>query len=246
VNAQDLNELKRILELIKGNAIGEVSTKCIDLNSDGDYDFLFTYRCGESNCFEVFLTINGNLELVIKEFGDISYDYENSIDFKPSDLILKSDFNHCCGESPFDSFRRFVFKDDKIKIVENYVRYDHENYCYDDRIWNYTFVPMKFLSNSYSVKITKEKTNIRFSADLKDHKADFVCIENSNIIGQLKLNSEVNVLAEKKGKDGDLRTWLYVEISESDLDVKTCSSPLTYDFKGQKLRGWISNINTIR
>jgi hypothetical protein len=81
---------------------------------------------------------------------------------------------------------------------------------------------------------------------MNEHKADFVCVENSNIIGQLKINAIVKVLAEKKGKDKDLRTWLYVEIDKSDLNNETCNCPLTYDFKEQKLRGWISDKNTIR
>lgn len=245
VNAQELIDLQKITESIKENAIGDISTICIDFDNDGDNDYLFTYSCGESNCFEVFLTINGKLERVIKEFGYISYNYENSIDFQPSYLILKSDLNHCCGESPFDSFRRFVFKNDKFYIIENYIRYDHENYCLDDRLWDYSFFPTKFLLNSYSVKMTKEN-NIRFSADLEEHKADFVCVENSNIIGQLKKDTEVTVIAEKSGEDKDIRTWLYVEIDESDLEIKTCSSPLSYDFKGQKLRGWISDKYTIK
>jgi hypothetical protein len=246
VNAQDLNELGKIVDLIKKYAIGEISIKCIDLDNDDDKDYLFTYCCGESNCFEVYLTINGKLERVIREFGNLSFDYNNSVDFKPSNLVLKSDFNHCCGESPFDSHRKFIFKNDHFEIVENYVRYDHENYCYDDRLWDYTFFPSKFLPNPYFVKITEEKNNIRFSADLEGHKADFVCIENSNVIGQLKKNAIVTVLAEMKGKDGDLRTWLYIEVNESDLNKETCNSPLTYDFKGQKLRGWISDKYTKR
>ena len=246
VSAQDLSELNKIIDSIKKKSIGEISTKCIDLDNDGDKDYLFIYRCGESNCFEIYLTIDKKLERVIQELGNISYDFKDSVDFKTSYLELKSELNHCCGESPFDSYRKFVFKNDSYEIIENYVRYDYENYCVDDKIWYYTFLPSNFSSNYYSVKITENINNIRFSADLEKHKADFVCIESSNVIGQLKKNAIVNVLAEKKGKDEDLRTWLYVEIDESDLNKETCNSPLTYEFKEQKLRGWISNKYTMR
>ena len=109
VNAQELIELEKVVDLIKVNAIGEITTKCIDLDNDSDKDYLIICCCGESSCFEVFLTIEGKLELVISEFGNISYDFKSSVDFKPSYLMLQSDFNHCCGESPFDSHRKFIF-----------------------------------------------------------------------------------------------------------------------------------------
>jgi len=246
LNAQDLIELKEIHKSIKEKATGEISVKCIDLDNDGDKDFLFTYPRGESDYFEVYLTINGKLKNVISEFGSISFDYKNSFDFKASLIILKSDFNHCCGESPFDSSRRFTFNNDNFEIIENYVRYDHENYCFDQRLWDYKFFPSRFLKNPYSVIITENNNNVRFSSDLENHKADFICIDNSNIIGQLNKNAKVIVLAEEKGKDRDLRTWLYVEINESDLNTKTCNNPLNYNFKGQTLRGWISDRNTIK
>lgn len=246
VNAQNLGDLQKIMQSIKKNTFGEIATKCIDLDNDRDYDYIFSYSCGETNCFEVYLTINGKLEKVIQEFGYISYSYKNSIEFQPSHFILESYLTHCCGESPFESHRKFIFKNDHYEVVENYVNYNHENYCLDDRIEDNLFFPSHFLTNIYTVKIKEEKINIRFSADLEEHKADFVCVENSNIIGQLKKNAEVTVLAEEKGKDKNLRTWLYVEINKSDLNIETCSSPLTFDFEGQKLRGWICDKNTIR
>lgn len=245
-DAQKFAELGKIVDSIKKNALGEISTKCFDLDNDGDNDYIFFYCCGESNCFDVYLTINGKLECVIHEFGTISYDIKNSVDFNTSLLILQSDYNHCCGESPFDSRRSFIFKKDHIEILDNYVSYDYKNYCSDDRLWDYSFYPSTYLPYSYFVKIAEEKTNIRFSADLLEHNADFVCIENTNVIGQLQINALIRVLAEHKGKDHDLRTWLYVEIEEYNLNSETCTSPISYDFEGQKLRGWISDKNTIR
>ena len=105
VNSQNKIDIETISTIIKQNAIGDISTKCIDLDNDGDKDYLFTYVCGEPECFDVYLNVNGELKKVIQETGSITYDFENSIDFKSSHLKLKSKLSHCCGESPFKSTR---------------------------------------------------------------------------------------------------------------------------------------------
>ena len=235
-----------IKNTIAKSAYGEIDIHCIDLDNDGDNDYLFSYICGEPMCFEVYLTINGRLNKVIKEYGRISFDYQSSINFLPSKMLLKADFNHCCGESPFNSFRRFTFHNDNFKLIENYVLFDHENYCEDERIWDYNIIPRDFTKTDYSVRITKDGNNVRFSADLESHIAEFTCVENTNIIGQLKEDAVVDVLTEYKGRDSESRTWLYVEISSPDLKTTRCNSPLSYEFENQKLRGWISNKYTAR
>lgn len=245
--SQDLNRIDEIHNQIKERAIDDVSMKCIDLDNDNDNDFIFIYRCGESSCFDIYLSGSyGFKKIVDSEPGNVSYDFDNSVNSGLSNLIIESSHNHCCGESPFISFRQFCFIDDSLEIIENYVRFDYENYCFDANSWDYIFTPEQFLASPYIVIITNQDYNVRFSADLEDHKADFTCFDNSNIIGKLKLNSSVKVLAEKKGKDSSLRTWLYVEIDKSYLNFKYCEDPLTYDFKEQKLRGWISNKFTVK
>lgn len=245
LNAQVSNEFEVIINSIRKKTFGKISVKCIDLDNDGDNDLLFTYRCGEANCFDIYMMTKKGFNNILSEFGNITFDYKDSKDLKPSQIILKSDLNHCCGESPFGSFRQFIFQNDKPIIIGNYVRYNYEDYC-KDKLWEYTFYPHQISTSKYSVRITKDEYNVRFSADLENHKADFTCIDNSNIIGQLKENSVITVLAENKGKDHELRTWLYVEIKGSDLKAETCNSPLSYGFKGQKLRGWISDKYTNR
>lgn len=237
-NAQNLKQKDKIINLIKAKAISEISTKCIDI----DLDYIFSYRVGESMYFEVYQYKNGTLVQTISEPGNISFDYNDAIVHKPSSFVLKSYHYQCCGESPFPSFRKFTFHDDTSNLVENYVFYDYENYCNDERIWDYLFFPDKTLPKPYTAKIIVDNYNVRFSADLQKHNAEFVCVENTNIIGYLKKNATVTVLAEEERADSNLRTWFYVEIKKEDLNCKTCGSPLSFDyFKGQKLRAWISD-----
>jgi len=243
LNAQSFTQLNKIVESIRKTTKSEIITKCFDMDNDGDNDYLFSYRLGESMYFKVFINKNGNYELVNSEFGNISYDYENAVDFKPSTFVLNSKLSQCCGESPFNSFRKFRYNNHDIDTLVNYVLYDYRTYCHDERVWDYLFDSDEILSAPYSVKITIDNYNVRFSADMDKHNADFVCVENTNIIGQLKKNAIVTVIAEEKRQaDKNLRTWLYVEIDKSDLNFETCSSPFAYDFfKGQKLRAWISD-----
>lgn len=229
------------------SANGEINTKVIDLDKDTDLDYVFTYPCGEAMCLKIVLDINGTYKEVIDEFGRLSVELENSPDFTQSVISLKSQNSHCCGESPFRSYRSFVFEGDKAKIVDNYVLYDPWQYNEEDN-HRLQLLPLSFhyLPNFYPVRINKQGYNIRFSADLESHPAYFTCVENSNVIAQLKMGAVVNVLGSSVGDDQEERTWLYVEVGQDALFETDCVSPLSYEFKDQKLRGWISDKYTTK
>lgn len=43
VDAQKFAELGKIVDSIKKNALGEISTKCFDLDNDGDNDYMCSF-----------------------------------------------------------------------------------------------------------------------------------------------------------------------------------------------------------
>ncbi|AUC75517.1 hypothetical protein [Olleya sp. Bg11-27] len=224
------NKIQTQLELIEktiiSNGIPDYQKLEIDLDNDNDLDYIYLYQCSEPKCIEVYLNVDNNLDKVISEF---CYNYFLYQDLK-KDLIVK--LNHCCGESPFTSTRVFNFNADNIVIKENYVLF---NSTYE------LISPEIYLSSTYIVKVINNNYNVRFSPNIKEYSEDdamFSCESKTNIIGKLKANSNIKVLAELIKEN---RTWLFVEIDSASLNTTTCNNPIDYEYDNQKLRGWISN-----
>ncbi|WP_299677010.1 hypothetical protein [uncultured Tenacibaculum sp.] len=224
------NNLKEQLEVIekkiKSVSITDFQKLEVDLDNDNDLDYIYLYACAEPNCIEVYLNINQNLKKVIHEFCNNYYLYDG----KQKDLVVKQ--NHCCGESPFTSHRVFNFQSDTLIIKENYVIF---NESYE------LLKPETKLPKTYTVKTINDNYNIRFSPNIKKYsesESAFSCVTNTNIIGKLKKGSTIKVLSELIKKE---RIWLFVEIESESLNNTLCYNPINYEFKKQKLRGWISN-----
>lgn len=245
ISAQIEEQLDQLVTHYKSQSIDQFNFKSIDLDNDNDFDYVFSFLCGESFCLRIYINKKGKLVELLQEYGRIEFDFENSNNFEPSHVIIISYFNHCCGESLFDSFRSFKFSNDSLIVLDNYVKFDYENY-YPDKDRRIKIEPLKFLIDPYFVKINNNEYNIRFSADAESHNIEFALNENTNIIGKLKKDSYVKVIGEYNGKDRNERTWLYVEVSDSDLITEKNNSPISYGFKEQKLRGWISNKYTTK
>ncbi len=224
-------ELSKEIELMEKKIKASSATKDfqkleIDLDNDKDLDYIYLYQCAEPKCIEVYLNINQKLEKVISEFCYDYYLYNNPL----KELIIKQ--NHCCGESPFTSNRVFNFDLDKIITKENYVIFNGSDELLEANL---------NLSSPYNVKILNNNYNVRFSPNIREFNEDesmFACEPNTNIIGKLKENSSVRVLAELIKEN---RIWLFVEIDKINLNFNQCRNPIDYDFNEQKLRGWISN-----
>jgi len=232
-------QLERIIQENSKISIGDVNIKVVDLDNDLDNDYILYFQHGESKHIIVYLNVNNKLEKKVDEFGFLSFDVENSNDLKASSIIVKSKLWFCCGESPFVSFRSFKFANDSIFLIDNYVIYN-DIYCKDSS-YNIIKEPYKLINEPYFVEINIDNYNVRFSADLSNHNASFVCLDNTNIISQLKKGSIVKVIGEYEGKDKSERTWLYVEIDAQSINSDFCNFPLKYGFEDQKLRAWISN-----
>jgi len=218
----------------------EFTIKRIDLDNDNDLDYIFSFGCGEQNCLRIHLNKKGTYEKVVNEFGSESFYITDSKNGKTSQLVLNAVTNHCCGESPFGSYRDFVFANDQAIVKNNYVIYNHQYYNDEDN-YRLTLVPETFLDKPYQASITTNGYNVRFSADLDTHNAMFTCSEETNIIARITEGKEVTVIAEYRGNDYEERTWLYVEIPTEAMYEDECPSPISYGFENQKLRGWISN-----
>lgn len=219
-------QLEIIEENIKSNSISDYQKLESDLDNDNDLDYIYLYQCGEPKCLEVYLNVNQKLQRVISEFCFDYYLYNG----KNKNLIIKR--NHCCGESPFTSNRVFNFKSDKITLKENYVIFNEGHELLN---------PETFLTSNYEVKILNNNYNVRFSPNIRKYTEDesvFSCEPNTNIIGKLKANSTVKVLSELIKEN---RIWLFVEIESESLNLNKYNNPINYNFKEQKLRGWISN-----
>lgn len=236
--AQSLSEFLKQFDGMSKEIETEITV--FDLDNDSDMDVVINSQCSENKCLEVYLNIEGNYTRVINEFGSQLFELTNSIEGEASKLVLKSLTHHCCGESPFGSHRSFIFIKDKVIIVDNYVLYDHDTYNEEDN-YRLTLTPDQYLLKTYEVKVKVDSYNVRFSADLSPHNSLFTCSEQTNIIAKLKNGATVKVIGEFKGNDYEERTWLYVEISKESLYSGECSSPISYGFDKQKLRGWISN-----
>jgi len=220
------SQLGLIEEKIESKSMNSFEKLEIDLDNDNDLDYVYLYQCAEPRCIEVYLNINQKLEKVISEF---CYDYYLYDDEKKG-LVIKQ--NHCCGESPFTSNRVFNFDSDKAIIKENYVVF---NDSYE------LLKPELYLTSIYDVKILNKNYNVRFSPNIGKYdntESIFSCEPNTNIIGKLKQNSSVKVLAELIKEK---RIWLFVEIDNDSLNFIKCENPIDFDYENQKLRGWISN-----
>lgn len=216
---------------IREKTMSDFEKKIIDIDNDGDDDYLYFYQPAESKYLEVYLNNNSlNLKKVIDEFC-YTYSLNNN--------KLQVKRNHCCGESPFKSVRKYGLKKDSVFIIENYVLCNNEQELVE---------PKNILNKEqiYNVRIKTSDYNVRYSPNIKYFKEEdsfFSCEENTNIIGKLKKNSSVKVLSTMKTKE---RNWLFVEIDEKNLNAEKCQSPITYDYKNQKLRAWISDKLTTR
>ncbi|WP_421853107.1 hypothetical protein [Marinomonas sp.] len=236
------NPIEKVIKTINedGNRLSDLTIKVVDLDNDNDEDYLFSYICGEPMCLKIYLNDNGLYKKVIDEFGYIEFEYSDSIKGETSKLIVNSLTRHCCGESPFPSYRSFSFSKDNVIIENNYVSYDYKSYS--DEVKYLTLTPSELFKDPYEVKINAENYNARFSADLDYHSADFTCFENTNVIAQLIKGKVVKVIGESKGDDYKERTWLYVEIPDQAIKISdVCPSPISYDFSNQKLNAWISS-----
>lgn len=199
----------------------------------------FSFQVGETKKVVVILNIKNKFKIVNEEWGNYEVEILKSLNFEPSKYLLKSNLSHCCGESPFDSFRTFQFLKDSILLVDNYIKYD-PSYC--NTLNSKTeFEPENYLSIPYYVFIEIDSYNIRFSSDMNPHNSDFVKVPNKNIIDNLKYKSKVKVLAEVTRDDKLERNWLYIEADSLSIMYAKGGSSLNYGFKNQKIRGWISD-----
>lgn len=207
----------------------------IDLDADGDNDYLYSYQCAEPKCLEVYINRGSNLEKQISEFS-----FSKRLWKRDGKYILTTALGHCCGESPYTSYRQFEFSKDKALLSCNYVNYSQE-YAPLSAI----IIPDYLNETPYIVSILREDYNLRYSPEIavfSDHSDDelyfmFTCKSKSNIIGKLRKGANVWVLSELIKED---RTWLYVEASSEDLNFERCESFLDFNFVDQKARGWIS------
>lgn len=225
---EGLNSVIKLIEKrITENSMDGFKKLEVDVDDDNDLDYIYLYQCGEPKCVEVYLNKRNRLEKVISEFCYIYYLYEDN--GKKSITIPQT---HCCGESPFTSFRTFNFTKDDIQLKDNYVLFN-ESY----ELLN----PKVFLETSYYIKTINNDYNVRFSPNIRKYTQEesmFSCQPNTNIIGKLKKNSRLKVLSTLIKPN---RTWLFVEIESKHLNTTICYSPIDYGFKNQKLRAWISN-----
>lgn len=206
------------------NKLSKYKKKTIDLDNDGDMDFIYLYQCGEPKCIDIYINVDKKLKKKISE----TY-FEYSLDSLNNKIHIKH--SHCCGESPFVSFRSFKFLEDEINLNANYVIFNESNEI---------LLPKGLLKNSYLVEVLKENYNVRFSPNIKkyqDEDSEFSCVANTNIIGKLKRGSIIRVLYELKKEK---RTWFFVEIQKLSLKDNLCNSPISFNFENQHLRAWVS------
>lgn len=213
---------------IKSKAIGgKFTKKIIDLNHDQKEDIIYFYQCGEPNCIQIFLNINGQYKQLLNE-QYTTYILQKTGRDERLHLILK----HCCGESPYYSNRVFEFNQASAELKENYVLINKE-YVKDSKL----LTPLSYHKPA-SGKITFDNYNMRFSPEINSLKYPFEygCEDGTNIIAKLKSGAAVQILSELVEKD---RTWLFVEVDR--YSIKGKHNPVDFDFKDQKLRGWVSN-----
>lgn len=226
-------QLAKIESEIKKNATtGQFDKQIIDLNNDSKDDIIYIYQCGEPRCIKVFINIDGLYKEQISE-QCISF----SLWTVENKKILNLRLTPCCGESPYFSNRTFEFDQTSAILKDNYVLTNNE---YTGQISILT--PFSYSTNPFFVKVSLDNYNLRFSPSIEklEGKAKeiftYACEDGTNIIAKIKIASRIKVLSELIEKD---RTWLFVEVEKSMISGGC--NPITFDFKEQKLRGWISN-----
>lgn len=227
------SQLDKIESEIKENAMmGKFDKQIIDLNNDGKDDIIYLYQCGEPKCIKVFLNVGGLYKEQISEQCTSSFlwNVENK-------KILNLGLTHCCGESPYFSNRTFEFNQTSATLKDNYVLTNSE---YTEQISLLT--PFSYSTNPFFVKVSLDNYNLRFSPSIEklEGKAKetftYACEDGTNIIAKLKITSRIKVLSELIEKD---RKWLFVEV-ENSMIAEKCN-PINFEFKEQKLRGWVSD-----
>jgi len=212
-------QVKNILKTQAG-----VKSQLIDLDQDQDDDFLFQYHCSEPLCIEIYINKNDSLYLVYQQ--EESYEL-----YQEQELLLLLKY-YSAAESKFVSHRTFKFVKDSLVLTTNYLTYQFNR------------LPHYFLPEPYHVTILNDQYNVRFSAEIRENDYDIIdqnldsCKKGSNIIGKLKQNTSVKVLAEVIQAQ---RRWLFVEIEQSSMDFEQCPSIFEEIFPNQKLRAWISS-----
>lgn len=226
------NQLKKIEKFIRDNAMGNKFEKqIIDLNNDQVDDYIYLYQCGEPKCIKVYLNIKGVLKEQISEQC-----WTNKLSSANNKKKLTLTLAHCCGESPYVSIRSFEFSNSQAVIKDNYVLTNTE-YTGSSML-----SPDFYNSQSETAVINTSDYNLRFSpsTDLLqgEEKETFTygTSEGTNIIAQIKMGSIINILSELIQKD---KTWLFIEVDSVSLIGK--NHPVDFNFKDQKLRGWVSS-----
>lgn len=226
-------KLDNIENEIRANAIGQRFDKqVVDLNNDKIDDYIYLYQCAEPKCIKLFLSIDGELK---EQISEMCWGYDlYTIDNKK---VLVLTLGDCCGESPYLSKRIFEFNPRKTILKENYVL-TNIDYTSSSSLLE----PKFYLSNQAFGKVTIADYNLRFSpttdtlVDSEKNNFNYGAEDGTNIIAQIKIGSNINILSELVRKN---KTWLFVEVDKKSISGK--HNPVHFDFKDQKLRGWISD-----
>ncbi|MDR2823922.1 MAG: hypothetical protein LBB41_01825 [Prevotellaceae bacterium] len=212
----------------------EVKKQSADLNGDGKKDLIYACGYGEMTNIRVFLqTGDGYVESI--NTGCTSFTLlPAAAGNRQLQLIENSG-----GESPFTSYRTFIFNGTSARPVENYIVTN------DDYTEGRITVPPSLTDEPYCVK-TPTDCNLRFSpdTDVFENSSDigFTLDMHTNIIAIVKAGIRLKVLSELPAGE---RTWLYVEVEETSLensqvtDFDLISS--FNDHRHPSVRGWISN-----
>ncbi len=229
--AQSTSLIKAEKEIQDKALGGEFDKQIIDLNNDDKSDIIYTYQCGEPRCVEVYMNIDGVYKQQIEEQG--GYKLWQVGNEKRLSLSLY----HCCGESPYTSERVFGFNQKTVTLLENYVL---TNGMYTES--SYLLLPEMYFQQPVFVKNTIDNYNMRFSPTIEKLSPEgkeiftYGCEEGTNIIAKIKLGSKIKVLANLIEREP---AWLFVEVEKNAI-AGECN-PIDFDFKDQKLRGWISD-----
>ena len=217
-------ELAKIKADIKKNLIYGHKTyheSIVDIDNDGDNDYLFLSERSESKDIQVFINNNNHLEKQIEEFCHYYSLYNNG-----NQKRLSVIFRGCCGDHYSTSNKVYDFEKDKAVLIENYSEF------------NEMIVPKFFLDSPYQVTIINNDYNLRYIPNIeKVEEREYSKLEKgTNIIATLQSNTSAKVLSEIV--EDENRKWLYVEIDPNELSEK--KSDVSLFNKEQKTRGWIS------
>ncbi|RZJ51620.1 MAG: hypothetical protein EOO19_00040 [Chryseobacterium sp.] len=228
------SQLDKIEKEIRKNAMeGKFDKQLIDLNNDGNDDVIYSSTCaGDPKCISVYLKVGEIYKEQVNEQCS-QYNIWTADDKK----LLYLNLYHCCGESPYISNRLFEFNKTNASLKENYVLTNNE-YTEDTSL----LTPYTYAVNPYYAKVTFDNYNLRFSPSIDKlskrvrETFTYACEDNTNIIAKIKVNSRIKVLAELIEKE---RIWLFIEIESNSIAGKC--NPVNFEFKNQKLRGWVSS-----